>query len=138
LFWNFLASPLAAWDYLRALLAGRAPHFTGHNPAGGLAIVALLCLGLAAAVSGWPVYQDMGGEWLEELHEGVVNAMLLVVGIHLAGVVVGSLAHKENLPRTMLTGYKQGEPGEAIASTRLWAVPFLLVCAGLAAWWFRL
>lgn len=134
----FLGSPAAALAYLGSLLRAQPDHHTGHNPAGGLAIVALLLLGLAAPASGWPVYQEIGGEWLEELHEGVVNAMLMVVLIHLAGVFVGSWAHGENLPRAMITGYKLGHAEEAIASGRLWAVPLLVALAGYCGWWFSL
>lgn len=131
----FLRSPVAAGRYLLGLAAGRAEHHTGHNPAGAWAIVALLGLGLLAAASGWPVYQEIGGEWLEEFHEGAVNGMLAVVGLHLAGVVVGSVSHRENLARAMLTGYKLGAPDEALASARVWAVPILLGVAGYTAWW---
>jgi cytochrome b len=134
-FATFLRSPRAAWGYLAGMLGGRVDHHSGHNPAGAWAIVALLSLGLLAAASGWPVYQEIGGEWLEELHEGVVNAMLAVVLLHLAGVLVGSLAHRENLVRAMLTGYKLGTPDAAIDSARLWVVPLLLCCAVLGAWW---
>jgi cytochrome b len=138
-FASFVRPHLAAGRYLMGLLRGEAPHHTGHNPAGGLAIVALLLLGLLTVATGWPLYQEMGGEgleeWLEELHEGLANAMLLLVFVHLAGVAVGSLAHRENLPRAMFTGYKLGSAREAIAGARLWAVPVLLACAGLSAWW---
>ncbi|MCU0810816.1 MAG: cytochrome b/b6 domain-containing protein [Thiobacillaceae bacterium] len=134
-FSDFLRAPSTAWRYLTGLVSGKAPHYAGHNPAGGYAVFALLLLGALAAVSGWPVYQDIGGEWLEEVHEAVVNLMLLVVGVHLAGVVVGSLAHHENLPRAMVTGYKLGKPGEAIARGHLWAVSILIGSAVAAAWW---
>lgn len=137
-FWSFLRSPSAAFGYLGSMLRGRPVHYTGHNPAGGWAIMLLLGLGLAAAGSGWLTYQEIGGEWLEEVHEAMVNAMLAVVLIHLAGVLVGSLAHRENLPRAMIDGYKLGEPGEAIRSGRLWAVPVLLACAAISAWWLAL
>jgi cytochrome b len=132
----FLRPPGAAGRYLASMLAGQAEHHAGHNPAGAWAIVALLGLGLLAAASGWPVYQEIGGEWLEEFHEAMVNAMLMVVLLHLAGVLIGSLAHRENLARAMLSGYKLGWPDEAIRATRLWVVPFLLASAGAAAWWF--
>lgn len=137
-FGAFLRGPSTALAYLGALFRGQPPHHTGHNPAGAYAIVLLLALGLGAAASGWPLYQDLGGEWLEELHEAVVNAMLLVVLIHLAGVLVGSLAHHENLPRAMVTGYKLGMPEEGISGARIWALPLLLACAAWGAWWFSL
>jgi cytochrome b len=132
----FVRAPSTAFSYLRGVLHGQPAHYTGHNPAGGWAIVLLLVLGLATAATGWPLYQDIGGEWLEELHEGVVNAMLLVVLIHLAGVLVGSLVHGENLPRAMLTGDKLGAADEAISGGRAWAVPILLVLAAYSGWWF--
>ena len=137
-FASFIRSPAAALAYVGSLLRGRPEHYTGHNPAGGWAIVALLALGLGAAASGWPVYQDIGGEWLGELHEVAANAMLLLVFIHLAGVVVGSLAHKENLPRAMISGFKLGQPDEAIPGGRFWAVPLLIVYAVFSAWWLGL
>jgi hypothetical protein len=57
--------------------------------------------------------------------------MLAVVGLHVAGVVVSGLLHRENLVRSMINGYKIGYGEEAISSSRmLWAV--LLV--GLAGW----
>lgn len=137
-FASFLGSPIAGVKYVFSLLGGKPEHHTGHNPAGAWAIVLLLGLGLAAAATGWPLYQDIGGEWLEETHEVVVNLMLAVVLVHLAGVLVGSLAHKENLPRTMVTGYKQGPEKDAISGARIWAVPLLLACAGFSAWWLSL
>ncbi len=134
-FTSFVRGPGAALGYLKGLLTGNAPHTTGHNPAGGWAILALLALGLADGASGWAIYNDLGDHWVEELHEGLANAMLAVVLLHVGGVIVGSLAHRENLVRAMLTGYKRGEVSEAIASARAWAIPLLLAAAGITGWW---
>jgi cytochrome b len=134
-FASFVRGPGAVVNYLRSLLAGHPEHHTGHNPAGGWAIVALLGLGLLGAATGWGAYQELSGEWLEELHEGVVHAMLLLVIVHVAAVVLSSRLHHENLTRAMLTGRKLGEPGEAIAGTRAWALPVLLLWAATATWW---
>ena len=86
----------------------------GHNPAGSWVIVALLTLGLLAGASGYATYNEMGGDWLEELHEGASNTMLALVGVHVLGVLVSSLLHRENLVRAMITGYKDGAPEEGI------------------------
>ena len=134
-FTSFVRGPGAVLDYVFGLLRGDASKYAGHNAAGGWAIVALLALGLLTGASGWLVYQDLGGEWLEEVHEALATGMLTVAAVHVAGVVVSSLAHRENLVRSMLTGFKFGRPDEAIAGARPVVVMLLLVWVAACAWW---
>jgi len=134
-FVDFVRGPGSVIDYLRSLIKLEPDHHTGHNPAGGWAIVLLLGLGVATGLVGWAMYNELGGEWLEDLHEGLAATMLTVVFIHVAGVISGSLLHGENLVRAMITGHKQGSPEEAIPSARPLAAIFLLVWVGAASWW---
>ncbi|MBL8504254.1 MAG: cytochrome b/b6 domain-containing protein [Rhodocyclaceae bacterium] len=134
-FAEFVRGPGQAVAYLKSLLQARPPHYAGHNPAAGLAIVLLLGLALASGASGWLTYQEIGGEWLEEIHEFLTGTMLGVVGVHLLGVLVGSLAHRENLVLAMITGRKLGEPEEAIRGQRFLAALTLLAWTAAAAWW---
>jgi cytochrome b len=134
LFVDFLRGPQEALSYLKNLLGPEPEHYLGHNPAGGYAIVLLLGLGLLSGASGWLTYQEMGGEWLADLHELAVHAMLIVVLVHLCGVFIGSVAHRENLVRPMFTGYKSGDPTDRIASARPVAALLLLAWIASAAW----
>lgn len=134
-FVDFVRGPGSVVDYLRSLIRLEPAHHTGHNPAGGWAIMLLLGLGIATGLVGWAMYDELGGEWLEELHEGLAATMLTVVFIHVAGVISGSLLHGENLVRAMITGHKQGSPEEAIPSARPLAAIFLLVWVAAASWW---
>lgn len=134
-FAGFVRGPGSVLGYLKGLLVGQPAHTAGHNPAGGWAIVALLALGLLAGASGWLTYEEIGGEMFEELHEALTAAMLGVVVLHVAGVIVASLAHRENLVRAMLTGRKLGQPDEAIAGARWWIVPPMLAWVVACAWW---
>ena len=134
-FIDFVRGPGSVVDYLRSLIRLEPDHHTGHNPAGGWAIVLLLALGIATGVVGWAMYNELGGEWLEDLHEGLAVTMLTVVFVHVAGVISGSLLHGENLVSSMITGHKQGSPEEAIPSARPLAAIFLLVWVAAASWW---
>ena len=134
-FVDFVRGPRAVVDYLGSLLNLQPAHHAGHNPAGGWAILLLLGLGILCGLSGWAIYNEIGGDWLEELHEGLAATMLTVVIVHVAGVISGSVLHGENLVRAMLTGYKRGSPDEAIPSARPLAAIVLLAWVGAAGWW---
>ena len=130
----FVRGPRAVSAYLASLRRRQPEHHTGHNPAGALAIVALLGLAALTVGFGWATYNEVGGDWLGEVHQLAGNLMLAVVGVHLAGVVVGSWLHRENLVRAMLSGRKLGRPDEAIG--RAWGVlAALLLAAVLGFWW---
>jgi cytochrome b len=135
-FASFVRGPAAVVRYLRSLLQGRPEHHVGHNPAGALAIVLLLLLGILLVATGWASEQELGGHWLEELHEGVGNFMLAVVGVHVAAVLLSSWLHRENLVRAMIDGRKHGAPSEGVRGAR-WVVGALLLAAVLGFWWWQ-
>ncbi len=133
-FANFVRPPAAIFAYLRSLLRGQPQHFLGHNPAGALAVIGLLLLALLVTASGWAVYNETGGAWLEELHEIAANLMLALVGVHIAGVVASSFLHRENLVGAMFTGRKLAAPSDGIR--RSWSsLAALMLAAVLGFWW---
>ena len=129
-FSSFLFSPRQMVFYLASLARRQPGHWIGHNPAGSYAIFLLMLLGLGVVASGWADYNDVGGDWLEQAHEILSYSMLGVVGLHVAGVVLSSLLHRENLVRSMISGCKPGAQQDAISSSRRW---WAILLAGLAA-----
>ena len=133
-FASFLFSPRQVFAYLAGLMRNRPARWVGHNPAGSYAIYLLLLLGLAVVVSGWADYNDVGGDWVEEAHEILSYTMLGVIGVHVSGVVLSSLLHRENLVRSMVSGRKHGWPQEAaVAANNGWVI--LLAGLALTAGW---
>ena len=132
-FGQFVRGPRQVWEYLRSLLTRNPEHFTGHNPAGALAIVGILGLGLLTVLTGWASFNDYG-DWIGELHEGIVNVLLLIIGVHVVGVLVSSALHRENLVRAMINGHKRGVAVEAIRYPQ-WIVGILLLAGLLTFLW---
>jgi cytochrome b len=136
-FSSFIYPPGTVLRYLWDLLLGRGKRYLGHSPGGGAMVLVLLIglLGtvgtglvlyaieenagpLAALVSsGSPPGQAEGeeayegaegsGEFWEEFHEVLANLMLVLVVLHVAGVLLASYVHRENLTRAMVTGRKR-------------------------------
>jgi cytochrome b len=132
-FWSFAYGPRSVLTYVKSLFTRSPQHHLGHNPAGSWAIYALLALSLLAAASGYATYNDIGGHWMEEVHEALANTLLGVVLLHVAGVLVSSVLHRENLVRSMLTGFKSATPGDGIRRRhRLIGVALV---AAVAAFW---
>lgn len=132
---RFTAFPLSAAavvGYLKSLLTRSPRHYFGHNPAGSWAIVGMLVLIGALGATGWAQAVEVGPEWLQDLHEGLANAMLALVAVHVAAVLLSSALHRENLLRAMVSGYKAGQ-GPAAAGTR-WFVALLLI-GSIGAFW---
>jgi cytochrome b len=85
------------------------PRHIGHNPLGAYMIVALIVMVILVSVTGWLLTTDnyWGVKWAEELHEGLSNALLSLVALHIAGVLFSSRRQRENLAAAMLHGRKR-------------------------------
>lgn len=97
----------AAEDGLGPLAAAPAA------PAARIDTVGAAKSGLLIRVSDDDAEEHSGGRdrrpesiW-EDVHETVANFVFLLVLLHLCGVLIASLAHRENLVRAMITGDKR-------------------------------
>ncbi len=135
-FSSFVCGPTSVRKYLLGILLGHPQRHVGHNPAGAVVIVTMLALACALTMTGWATYNDVGGNWLGEVHEVLASLMLALVAVHVAGVIVSSRLHRENLVGAMLSGYKTGHPDEGIR--RAWKSVAAIMLAGvLAFWWWQ-
>ncbi len=134
-FASFAFGPGSVAAYLKTLLSATPEHHVGHNPAGSWAIYLLLGLTLVVGLTGYAAQSGLGGEWLAEFHEGAATAMFAVVLTHIAGVIASSLRHGENLLAGMLTGRKNGEPGDSIRKPHR-IVAVMLLAAVIGFWVF--
>jgi len=124
-FSSFVTAPRVAWQYVKDTLRLRAKRYLGHNPAGGAMIVLLLISLLLTTLTGLAAYGasetagplagwlgnigETGEDIIKEVHEFFANFTVFLVVVHVAGVIFESLAHRENLVRAMINGYKSRE-----------------------------
>jgi cytochrome b len=138
-FRDFLFAPAQSLRYLGELLRGRARRYIGHSPAGAVMVFALLIGVALTAGSGLMVYAydkhagplagvvagqykglakaerhrayERAEDFWEETHEVLANLTLFLVVLHIGGVTLASVAHRENLVRAMFTGRKRADDG---------------------------
>ena len=120
-FVSFVRGPQLVFDYLSGLIRFSSPRYLGHSPAGGAMIVALLIMIAATAGTGMAVLAVDRGDGplaqiiakverpprvpgqrrppllIEQVHEVLANITLMLVVLHILGVLVASIAHRENL-----------------------------------------
>jgi cytochrome b len=109
---NLRPSVSASLAYLRLLLRGTPPRTLGHNPLGLWMVWLLWTLVLLLGLGGWMSRLDAfwGDETVETIHTFLADAILVAVILHLAGVTAMSWLWKENLPASMITGFKRPPP----------------------------
>ena len=109
MFTDFVRPPREVAVFLKDMISGRAKRHLGHNPAGGMMILALIAMIGLICLSGFLMTTDTfwGVDWVEELHELAVWSALGLIALHLGGVIFASLEHKENLVKSMFTGKKR-------------------------------
>jgi len=148
-FASFTYSPAKSVRYLVALGRGRPPHFTGHNPAGSVAIYALLLLATIVIVTGLltlggedhhgPLRDSVGyasADAAHRVHEFAAWTMLTLVTLHIAGVLAGTVADRENLVRAMITGSKRTHASPVPARRGIAWLMLIALVAG-TAWYVR-
>jgi cytochrome b len=135
----FLRGPRALLAYLRE----RGRTTVGHNPLGGLSVLALLALLLLQAATGLfandeimnmgPFYGWIAPELsnrITSLHRASSDWLLVLIGLHLAAVAFYVRVRRQPLVNAIVTGRKPAADvpaGEAITGSRV-----LLACAIVA------
>ncbi len=132
-FSSFLFNPKEVAAYLLTMLKGKPKHYLGHNPAGSVSVWLLLSLGMFVCVTGVLALQDDASDLVVAMHGVSTNVMLGVISLHLVGVLISSMLHRENLVGSMFTGFKSAESEEGIRRTYEW-LGVLMVVAVVVFW----
>lgn len=81
-------------EYLKSLFTAEPQAFIGFHAIGFLAAYLLLAVILMVTISGYIVYEELGPDLFEELHETLGNLLIAIVSIHIGGVVINAVIQK--------------------------------------------
>ncbi len=126
-FSDFAYPPREVIRHFGEIFRNRPRRYLGHSPAGSSYVFATLALVALIVVTGLiqQGYYEYEGplfalgiepahglaHFCHEVHEPLVNLMLILIVGHLAGVAAASIQHRESLVRAMITGFKPARNG---------------------------
>jgi len=130
-FSSFVAGPRSCLNHMNELRHGAARRHLGHNPLGGIMIVALIIVIAAIGITG---VLALGGAlkigplafavsfttgraaWV--LHQLLTYGLIGLVLLHIGGAIYESRRTKENLARAMIDGRKEARHGDVTLPQR--------------------
>ncbi len=147
-FTQFVRSPMHTWRYFKASLTDREQRTVGHNPLGGWSALAMLASLLLQVTTGFFSSDDIitfgpFSGWVSEstvslmtrIHHWNRIALLVLIGLHIAAVLMHLIGKRDNLIAPMITGDKKvtGRVDALRMRAWWWALPVIAV-AGLLVW----
>jgi cytochrome b len=100
-------------QYMAGIFKGSDRKWDGHNPASSWAAVIMFMLAFGLAVTGIFMVFIQHSDVLEEVHEILANSFFVIVILHVSGVMIHNLKHRDDLSSSMISGYKSGVSNEA-------------------------
>jgi cytochrome b len=150
-FSSFLHKPSAIWLYCKGMFQRESKPSIGHNPVGGLMVIAMILLVAIQAGTGlfttdavvWagpynPAVSESTAGLLSTLHDWNFNFIMAAVLLHVAAILFYAFYKNQNLVVPMLNGHKPATlvpEHEAISHSQLLkALVVSLVAAGFVYW----
>lgn len=132
-FSSFALHPKDLLEYFTAILRGDKKLWSGHNPASSWAAIVMMLLALGLGLTGYLMASGQK-ERFEDIHEVLANGFFVIVLLHVTGILLHSLRHKDGIGMSMLHGRKQGIPANnATTSARpVVALLFVVLVAGFS------
>lgn len=133
---NFELNPVSLVDYFRGILFGSSRRWAGHNPASSWAALLMILLSLGLSITGYLMSTGQKEEY-EDFHEIFANSFIIVVILHVAGVLVHMIRHRDMIALSMINGKKSDVPFEQSINSSRRVVGYLFI-ALVAAFSFNL
>ncbi len=125
-FSGFSLNPVHLKDYFLGIVSGSKKRWLGHNPASSWAAITMFALAFGLAGTGY-LMSTGNKEAFEDIHEFMANSFIVIVVLHISGVILHSMRHRDAIALSMIDGKKEtSEPATAIPSSRRLAAIILI------------
>lgn len=139
--------PFGAIGYFFDLLRNRPRHFLGHNPLGGLMVLALMAAAAGQALFGLMTLDDIPAtiegpfaskvaestaEWVSVWHRRGFRIILALVALHVLANLFYTFVKKDNLIRPMVTGVKPAGAYEDVQANQPGSLGKAALCLALS------
>ncbi|MCF8059929.1 MAG: cytochrome b/b6 domain-containing protein [Bacteriovoracaceae bacterium] len=105
-FSSFKLNPTDLISYFNSVISSRSKRYLGHNPASSYAALLMMAFVLGIGFSGLMMSLRIYKHFFEEAHELLAHGLLITVIIHVVGVILHQLRHRDGLITSMLNGKK--------------------------------
>ena len=156
-FSNFVKGPQAIWAYMKDFKNKRTKEPVGHNPLGGAAVVVMLLVILVQGMTGLFTEDEsffgVSGPFVDAVpsavseqakfvHTRLIDVILILVGLHVAAILLHWVVLKDNLLKAMFTGRKdqsaEDDQTPMVPASIVTTLVALAAGAGLTAYLFSL
>ncbi len=131
-FSGFALKPMDLIEYFKGIFSGSKKRWAGHNPASSWAALTMMILALGLGLTGYLMTSGPDKETYEDIHELLANGFIIVVILHVAGIILHTIRHKEMIALSMITGKKDQVPTDQVIASPKTAFGILLIALVVA------
>lgn len=99
-----------------------------------LAVALILALVVPLSLTGYAVWDEWSGEWLEDVHEFLGTILLMMVLVHIGLIILLSVLRRKNQAAAMVTGRIPGNGADLPHNHGTLAMAILLVVLVFWGW----
>lgn len=136
-FSSFKLRPTDLKNYFLEFISNKNERLLGHNPASSYAALFMFLLTFGLFITGLLMANHIKKSFFEEVHELFALSFLITVILHICGVVLHQVRHKDGMISSMVNGKKQSVESSSPIKTQA-LFPFLVFCVLLFTFIFQI
>lgn len=139
-FTSFELNPLKLLDYLKNVFSTKSQKYLGHNPASSYAALLMMTCALLLAFTGFQMSIKNNKDFYEEIHEVCSNVFVVTAVLHILGIIIHTLKHRDRIALSMISGKKEVSDSSSLGISRQYviiSIVFVILISGFSLILFK-